>query len=222
MSEFQIKICGLSDIASVDAALEAGADMVGFMFFPPSPRYVELPDAADLARRVRSKAKVVAVVVNPADELLEKIVTQLQPDIIQLHGAEPPARAKEIGDRFSLPVYKALGIRGIDYLSAAPDFVGSAEGLLFDAKPPEGADRPGGLGMTFDWRILHDYAAPLPTLLSGGLTPENVQQAVEATHLSGLDVSSGVEIAPGQKSPELIRLFIRRARAAIAAKSRKL
>jgi phosphoribosylanthranilate isomerase len=218
MDKFLIKICGLSDEASVQAAVDAGADMLGFTFFPASPRNIEPARAGQLATAIRGNAKIVALFVNPTDDELAHVMTELRPDIIQLHGSERPAAARDIGKKFGCQVYKALGIREKADLSAASDYVSYVDGLLFDAKPPKGANRPGGLGTTFDWSVLDDFQLQLPTLLSGGLNPENVAEAVESTHLSGLDVSSGVESAPGQKSPAMIKDFIHRARAAHAAK----
>jgi phosphoribosylanthranilate isomerase len=208
-----VKICGLLTRATLDAALAAGADMVGFVFFPASPRHVELGAAAELARAAQGRAGVVALTVDAADAQLKSIVEVLRPDLLQLHGHETPSRVAEIKRRFALPVMKALPVATSDDLAALPDYAAVADRILFDARAPKGATRPGGLGVPFDWTLLRDLNLKLPFMVSGGLATDNVAEAVRITRAGGVDVSSGVESAPGVKDPELIRAFIRAARA---------
>jgi phosphoribosylanthranilate isomerase len=208
-----VKICGLSTRATLDAALAAGADMVGFVFFPASPRHVELGTAAELARVAQGRANVVALTVDADDGQLESIVKAVRPDLLQLHGHETPTRVAEIKRRFALPVMKALPVATSDDLAALPDYAAISDRILFDARAPKGASRPGGLGVPFDWTLLQGLELKLPFMVSGGLTADNVADAVVITRAGGVDISSGVESAPGVKDPELIRAFIRAARA---------
>jgi phosphoribosylanthranilate isomerase len=208
-----IKICGLSTPETLDAALDAGADMVGFMFFAPSPRNLSLHAARELAARVKSRAEKVAVTVDADDALLANIVDVLRPGLLQLHGKETPARVSAIAQRFGLPVMKALAIETKADLATIPPYAKVANRLLFDARPPRDATRPGGLGVPFDWHLLEDIHLPVPFMLSGGLDAGNVAEALRITHASAVDVSSGVERAPGEKDVEKIRAFIRAARA---------
>nr|Q07UH2.1 RecName: Full=N-(5'-phosphoribosyl)anthranilate isomerase; Short=PRAI [Rhodopseudomonas palustris BisA53] len=208
-----VKICGLSTRATCDAALAAGADMVGLVFFSASPRHVDLGTAADLARAAQGRASVVALTVDADDAQLAAIVETVRPDLLQLHGRESPARVAEIKRRFALPVMKALPIATRDDLAALPDYAAVADRILFDARAPKGATRPGGLGVAFDWTLLRDLELTLPFMVSGGLTLDNVADALRITRAGGVDISSGVESAPGVKDPELIRAFIRAARA---------
>jgi phosphoribosylanthranilate isomerase len=208
-----VKICGLSTRATLDAALAAGADMVGFVFFPASPRHVELGTAAELARVAQGRASVVALTVDADDGQFESIVKAVRPDLLQLHGRETPSRVAEIKRRFALPVMKALPVATSDDLAALPDYAAVADRILFDARAPKGASRPGGLGVPFDWTLLQGLELKLPFMVSGGLTADNVADAMRITGAGGVDISSGVESAPGVKDPELIRAFIRAARA---------
>jgi len=208
-----VKICGLSTRATLDAALAAGADMVGFVFFPASPRHVDLGTAAELARAAQGRASVVALTVDADDAQLAAIVETVHPQLLQLHGHETPARVAEIKRRFALPVMKALPVATRDDLAALPDYAAVADRILFDARAPKGATRPGGLGAPFDWTLLRDLELNLPFMVSGGLTADNVAEALRITRAGGADISSGVESAPGVKDPELIRAFIRAARA---------
>jgi phosphoribosylanthranilate isomerase len=208
----EVKICGLSDPESVDAALQSGADYVGFVFFEKSPRNVELDHAAMLATRARGKAGIVALTVDAPDMLLSGIVDKLRPDFLQLHGMETPERVISIRERMKRPVIKVLGVAKARDLAEAGRY--SAERLLLDAKPPRNASRPGGLGQTFDWSILADFRSSMPWFLSGGLTPGNVGGAIETLRPAGVDVSSGVESAPGRKDAGLIHAFIAAVRAA--------
>jgi phosphoribosylanthranilate isomerase len=209
-----VKICGLATSEALDAALEAGADMVGFVFFPPSPRHLTFEIARPLGRRVRGRAQKVALTVDADDALLEGIVEALQPDLLQLHGRESPARVVALKCRFGLSVMKAIAVAGEQDLLAIADYAGVADRLLFDARAPREATRPGGLGNAFDWHLLQDIHPGVPFMLSGGLDATNVAEALRITQAPGVDVSSGVERAPGEKDLEKIRAFVRAARQA--------
>ena len=209
-----VKICGLSTRETLDAALDAGADMVGFVFFPPSPRNVGFESVRELSRRVRGRAQKVALSVDAGDEQLSAIIDALLPDMLQLHGKEPPERVAMVRGRFGLPVMKALPVAERADLSPIRLYDKVADRLLFDARAPRGATRPGGLGKSFDWGLLENLKAVVPFMLSGGLDAGNVAQALRITRASGVDVSSGVERAPGEKDPAKIRAFIAAARAA--------
>jgi phosphoribosylanthranilate isomerase len=212
-----VKICGLSTPETLDVALAAGADMVGFVFFRPSPRNISPEAARALGLRVKERAKTVALVVDADDALLEQIIGALKPDMLQLHGHETPQRVAAIRESFGLPVMKVLAIETKADLAAVAPYIGVADRLLFDARPPREATRPGGLGKPFDWHLLESLELPLPFMLSGGLDPVNVAEALRITRAPGVDVSSGVESAPGVKDPEKIRAFIRAARASLGA-----
>jgi phosphoribosylanthranilate isomerase len=211
-----VKICGLATLEALDAALDAGADMVGFVFFAPSPRHLTFEAARALGARVRGRAQKVALTVDADDALLDGIVEALQPDLLQLHGHEPPARVAALKRRFSLPVMKAIAVAAEQDLAAVADYAAVADRLLFDARAPREATRPGGLGNAFDWHLLQNVRAGLPFMLSGGLDAGNVAEALRITHAPGVDISSGVERAPGEKDPEKIRAFVRAAREAAA------
>jgi phosphoribosylanthranilate isomerase len=208
-----VKICGLSTRETLDAALAAGADMVGFVFFPPSPRHLGLEAARELGRHAKGRAAKVALTVDADDATLENIVETLRPDLLQLHGKETTARVRDIKAKFKLPVMKVIAVETAADLATLPGYASVADRLLFDARAPKGATRPGGLGAVFDWRVLANLELELPYMVSGGLTAENVAEAVRVTRAGGVDVSSGVESAPGIKDPEMIRTFIRAARA---------
>ncbi|MDB5517791.1 MAG: phosphoribosylanthranilate isomerase [Tardiphaga sp.] len=208
-----VKICGLSTRETLDAALAAGADMVGFVFFPPSPRHVSLEVARDLGRQVKGRAKKVALSVDADDALLANSIDALQPDILQLHGKETTARLRDIKQKFGLPVMKAIAVETRADLTALPGYADVADRILFDARAPKGATRPGGLGAAFDWHLLENLDLKLPFMVSGGLNAANVAEAVRVTRAGGVDISSGVERAPGLKDPEMIRAFVRAARA---------
>jgi phosphoribosylanthranilate isomerase len=207
-----VKICGLKTPEALDVALEAGADMVGFVFFPPSPRHVGLAAAAELGRRVGDRARKVALIVDADDVLLKSITDALRPDLLQLHGAETPARVQAINARFGLPVMKAIAVEARADLAAVKLYDTVADRLLFDARAPREATRPGGLGKPFDWHLLEELDLAVPYMLSGGLDPDNVAAALRITSAPGVDVSSGVERAPGEKDHDKIRAFIRAAR----------
>jgi phosphoribosylanthranilate isomerase len=211
-----VKICGLSTGLTLDAALDAGADMVGFVFFSKSPRHIDWATARALGRHAEGRAKIVALSVDADDDTLKRIVDALSPDLMQLHGSETPARVKQIGELFARPTMKAIGVATREDLAAAKAYEGVADVLLIDAKPPKDAVLPGGNGRPFDWRLTQDFHAPLPWLLSGGLEPDNVAAAVALSGARGVDVSSGVESAPGVKDPAKIRAFVAAARRAFA------
>jgi phosphoribosylanthranilate isomerase len=217
-----VKICGLTTPETLDVAIEAGADMVGFVFFLPSPRYLDFAAARTLATRVRGRAQKVALSVDADDEWLAAAIEALQPDALQLHGRETPDRVTSVRHRFGLPVVKALPIAARDDLAAIGHYAGVADRLLFDARAPRASTRPGGLGKSFDWRLLEDIDPGLPFMLSGGLDAGNVAEALRITRALSVDVSSGVERAPGQKDPDKIRAFIRAARAAVVSGSKQL
>ena len=208
-----VKICGLSTPETLDAALQAGADMVGFVFFPPSPRHIGMDAARDLGQRARGRAVKVALTVDADDAALANIVETLRPDILQLHGRETVARLRDIKQAFGLPVMKAIAVEAPADLVPLPGYATVADRILFDARAPRGATRPGGLGAAFDWHVLENLELAVPFMVSGGLTRENVAAAVGLTRAGGVDVSSGVERAPGVKDPEMIEAFIRTARA---------
>jgi phosphoribosylanthranilate isomerase len=208
-----VKICGLSTRETLDAALAAGADMVGFVFFPPSPRHLSPGTARELGRQAKGRAVKVALTVDADDVTFENILETLQPDILQLHGKETTARLRDIKAKFGLPVMKALPVETAADLAPLAGYAGVADRILFDARPPKDATRPGGLGAVFDWHVLEKLDLELPFMVSGGLNAANVAEAVRVTCAGGVDVSSGVERAPGIKDPEMIRAFIRAARA---------
>ena len=208
-----VKICGLSTPETLDVALDAGADMVGFVFFSPSPRHISFQAARELSSRVKGRAAKVANTVDADDAMLTNIVEALHPDVLQLHGHETPARVSAVHQRFGLPVMKAFPIESRNDLGAIPLYAKIADRLLFDARPPRDATRPGGLGKPFDWHLLEKLDLSIPYLLSGGLHAGNVAEALRITRAGGVDVSSGVESAPGVKDLEKIRAFIRAARA---------
>lgn len=208
-----VKICGLSTPEALDVALEAGADMVGFVFFPPSPRHIGFESAKLLGARVGSRALKVALTVDASEQMLRDIVEALRPDLLQLHGREAPEHVAAIRARFGLPVMKAIPIAAPADLSAIRLYA-TADRMLFDARAPREATRPGGLGKPFDWHLLENLDVGIPFMLSGGLDAGNVAEALQITHAPGVDVSSGVERAPGQKDPEKIRAFVHAARQA--------
>ncbi len=209
-----IKICGLKTPQALDVAIESGADLVGFVFFPPSPRHLGLEAARVLGERVQGRAGKVALTVNATDDMLRDIVAALKPDILQLHGKETPERVIAVRTRFGLPVMKALPIAERADLSSIRVYAQVADWLIFDARPPMEATRPGGLGMPLDWTLLAGVNPGIPFMLSGGLDAGNVAEALRITRAPGIDVSSGVERALGEKDPDKIREFIRAARVA--------
>lgn len=207
-----VKICGLSTRETLDAALDAGADMVGFVFFEASPRHIDLGTARDLGARAKGRAKRVALTVDAEDATLANVVDALNPDMLQLHGSESVARVRDVRQKFGLPVIKALPVATAADLDIVPGYAAVSDRILFDARAPRDATRPGGLGVAFDWRLLDRLPAGLLFMLSGGLTPANVAEAIAITRAPAVDVSSGVERAPGVKDIGLIRDFVRAAR----------
>ena len=204
----KVKICGVRTREIVDVAVDAGADYVGLVFFPRSQRNLELEAAHKLAEAASGRIETVAVMVDPDDALIDRLLTTVRPNLLQLHGSETPDRVAAIKMRFGLPVIKAIGVASAGDVAKAADYRGVADLILFDAKAPSGSDLPGGHGRTFDWSVLR--SAEHPFVLSGGLDPDNVWEAVAATGASMVDVSSGVEVA-GEKNEYMVRRFIQAA-----------
>jgi phosphoribosylanthranilate isomerase len=202
-----IKICGLSTPQTVNAALDNGADMIGFIFFPKSPRHLRVGQAAALRPLVLGRALSVAVSVDAGDAMLDEIVASIRPDMLQLHGHETPERVSQVKARHGLPVMKAFSVRETSDLKATRAYRGVADKFLFDAKAPEGSDLPGGNGVSFDWHLLSVLDPGLDYMLSGGLNAANVSEALRITKAPGIDISSGVESAPGIKDVGLIEQF---------------
>jgi len=212
-----VKICGLSTPETLDAALDAGADMVGFMFFPASPRHLSLGAARDLGARVKGRARKVAVSVDADDAMLENIIETLRPDLLQLHGKETTARISDVKAKFGVPVMKVIAVETSADLASVAGYAAVADRILFDARAPKDATRPGGLGVPFDWHLLENLKLAVPFMVSGGINADNVAEALRVTGAPGVDVSSGVESAPGVKDVALIRAFIAAVRGADAA-----
>jgi phosphoribosylanthranilate isomerase len=209
-----VKICGLSTPETLEVALAAGADMVGFMFFPASPRHLGLGVARDLGTRVKGRAKKVAVSVDADDATLENCIEALRPDLLQLHGRETVARVRDIKTRFGIPVMKVIAVEQASDLVGVAGHAAVADRILFDARAPKDATRPGGLGKPFDWHLLENIKLSVPFMVSGGINAANVADALRITRADGVDASTGVESAPGVKDPDKIRAFIAAARAA--------
>jgi phosphoribosylanthranilate isomerase len=212
-----IKICGLSTPETLDAALSAGADWVGFVRFPRSPRHVDLDVGRDLSGQAKGRALRVVLLVDAEDADIADALAALDPDLLQLHGHETPQRVAAIRAAFGRPVVKALGVADPSDLAALDSYGGAADHLLLDAKPPRGQGAlPGGNGLSFDWRLLVGLDPGLPFMLSGGLNPDNVAEAIRLTGTRAVDVSSGVEVRPGIKDPGKIEAFVKAARSAYA------
>jgi phosphoribosylanthranilate isomerase len=205
----KVKICGINDSLAFDTAVEAWADWVGFVFFPPSPRYVTATQAAALSARVAGGPLRVGLFVDPTEDAIAAVLGEMRLDVLQLHGRIPYIGA--LRARFGLPIWRAVGIEAAAEL---PSDNRGADCLLLDAKPPPAATRPGGNAASFDWSVMRGWTAPCPWVLAGGLTPDNVAEAVRSTGATAVDVSSGVEKARGVKDPMSIRTFIANARAA--------
>ena len=212
-----VKICGLSTPETLEVALDAGADMVGFVFFEASPRHVGLGAARELGRLSQGRALKVALTVDADDVTLENCIEALQPGLLQLHGDESVARVRDIKQNFGLPVMKVLPVATATDLAPLPGYAAVADRILFDARAPKDATRPGGLGVPFDWHLLDDLNLTIPFMVGGGLNADNVAEAIRVTRADGVDVSSGIESAPGVKDPDRIRAFIRAAREAASA-----
>jgi phosphoribosylanthranilate isomerase len=210
----RVKICGINDPVSIDAAVEAGADWTGFNFFPPSPRYVMPARARELAARHKDGPLRVGLFVNPTETMIAEALAEVRLDILQLYGAGETLHA--LRTRFGLPIWRAVGVA---VAADLPTDLASADALLLEAKPPPEATRPGGNAVRFDWTLTQAWRAPGPWLLAGGLDPGNVAEAIRLSGTSAVDVSSGVERAKGVKDPALIRAFIRNARGMQAERS---
>ncbi len=207
-----VKICGLSTPETLEAALNQHADFVGFVFFAKSPRNVTLKQAAKLAEQARDRARIVTLVVDADDTLLGNIASDVRPDFFQAHGKETPERLSEIKKRIGVPIYKVMKVRDAEHVAAAQAYAHVSPFMMYDAMPPENAVLPGGNGLAFDWSILKVAAKPF--MLAGGLNPENVAEAIRVTGAAMVDVSSGVEAAPGVKDEARIAKFIAAAKAA--------
>lgn len=207
-----VKICGLSRLSDIDAITKAGANYVGFVFFEKSPRNVSIEVARDMAIEVPIGVAKVALVVNASDAELDAITDAVPLDMLQLHGKETPERVREVKARYGLPVMKAVGVADADDLPALDAYGAVADQLLIDAKPPKNADLPGGNGLAFDWRLIAGRSFSVPWMLAGGLTPENVAEAVRMTGATQVDVSSGVEASAGVKDAALIEAFVKAAK----------
>jgi phosphoribosylanthranilate isomerase len=212
----EVKICGLRTQAALETALAAGADYVGLVFHEQSPRNLDLKTARALAETARGRARIVALLVDPDDAQLADVVAAVDPDLIQLHGAETPERVAEIAKRFARPVMKAVKVAGPADAEAALAYADKADLILFDAKAPEGraGTLPGGNGVAFDWQAVESVRGKVAFMLAGGLTPVNVADAIRLTGAAAVDVSSGVESRPGEKDDELIRRFLHAAKTA--------
>jgi phosphoribosylanthranilate isomerase len=208
-----VKICGIKTPDILEAAIDAGADMVGFMHFMRSPRHVTIEEVATLISEARGRVQTCVVLVNPDNSCVAEVAA-LGPDWIQLHGPETPHRVEAIRAEAGVEIMKALPIGSAEDVANVASFSEIADRVLLDAKPPKGADRPGGLGESFDWSLLKALDPGLDFMLSGGLKPDNVAEAIKLVRPFGVDVSSGVETAPGVKNARLIEAFIRNARAA--------
>lgn len=211
MSGIRVKICGLRSVADLAAVAAAGAAYAGFVFFPKSPRHLTLEVARDLALTAPVGLAKVGLVVDADDAMLDAIVDSVPLDMLQLHGHESPDRVAEVRSRYRLPVMKAVGVADESDLPALLDYSLVADQILVDAKPPRGAALPGGNGLAFDWRLVAQRRWLRPWMLAGGLTPENVAEAIRLTNARQVDVSSGVESAPGVKDPARIAAFVRAA-----------
>ena len=213
----RVKICGLRDAETLAAAVDAGAAYVGFNFFPPSPRYLSPEQAAALAVQVPPGVAKVGLVVDPADAAIDALLARVSLDLLQLHGSESPERVAELRDRTGLPVIKAVGIADEGDLAELDLYLKVADQILVDARPPRGAVLPGGNGLSFDWRLIAGRRWPVPWMLAGGLTTENVAEAIALTGARQVDVASGVERETGVKDAALIARFMRAARPGTAA-----
>lgn len=208
MPPVNVKICGLTTVEAVQDTVAAGADYIGLVFFPKSPRNLDFDTAQRLAQQVPSHVKTVALMVNPSDDFLRVLLEHVDIDILQLQGSESAERVREIKELSGKPVIKALGVSSQDDLATLESYKGLADQILLDAKAPKDADRPGGNGASFDWSLLTDTSIDVPWMLAGGLTIENVKEAITVSHARQVDVSSAVESAPGVKDKEKVRAFI--------------
>ena len=216
----EVKICGLKTAEAVERAVALGASHTGFIFFPKSPRNIEPDDAGRLADRIRGQAKIVAVTVNADNDELDEIVSALNPDILQLHGSEDPERLLTVKAMYGLPIMKALSVRDASDLERIDPYIGIADRFLFDAKPPQCSDLPGGNGVSFDWKLLDALDGSVDYMLSGGLNASNIGEAMAQTRARAIDISSGVESAPGVKDLKLMESFFNAVRQAEAGMPR--
>ncbi|MGF6257592.1 phosphoribosylanthranilate isomerase [Ensifer sp. LBL] len=216
----QVKICGLKTAEAAERAVALGASHVGFIFFPKSPRNIEPDDAGRIADRIRGQAKIVAVTVNADNDELDEIVSALNPDILQLHGSEDGERLLTVKAMYGLPVMKALSVREASDLEKIDAYIGIADRFLFDAKPPKGSELPGGNGVSFDWKLLDALDGSVDYMLSGGLNADNIGEAMAQTSARAIDISSGVESAPGVKDLKLMESFFNAVRQAEAGMPR--
>lgn len=216
-SDISVKICGLSTPETVRAAVDAGASHTGFMFYERSPRNVTVGEAADLRALLPADVEAVSILVNAEDAFIQAVVEGMRPDLLQLHGSETPERVAEIKNRTGVRVMKVVSVADADDVATADLYEKVADLLLFDAKPPKSMANalPGGNALSFDWSLIADVPHRLPWMLSGGLTPDNVAEAITRTGARMVDVSSGVEDAPGRKNEALIRAFIEAAHGAV-------
>lgn len=215
--EVRVKICGINSNEAATAAVASGADFGGLVFFPASPRHVPFQHAAHLAGILRGRVRIVSLLANPDDALVEQAVRSVAPDMIQLHGHESPARVAAIAQLARRPVIKAVAVASPDDVHGAREYQDAADYILFDSRPPPSAERPGGAGLAFDWRILSGMRLDRPWGVAGGLNPENVARAIAIAKPAFVDTSSGVEDAPGRKNRDLIAAFISAARGAAIA-----
>ncbi|MEM1344914.1 MAG: phosphoribosylanthranilate isomerase [Pseudomonadota bacterium] len=207
----RVKICGPTRLEEALQAVEAGASYIGLVFFPPSPRALTPEQALPILQAIPEHVTRVALTVDAEDALIDTLA-RLPLDMLQLHGWESPQRVAQLRARLGLPMMKAIGVRTLDDLDQVPIYAGVADQILIDAKAPEGASRPGGNALAFDWNLIAGYDWPCPWMLAGGLTPDNAAEAVARTGARQLDVSSGVESTPGRKDPALMRAFVAAAR----------
>ena len=212
--KISVKICGLNDERGLTTAVENKASYVGFVFYRRSPRYISTDTAAVFAASLPRRVKAVGLFVNPSDSALDSVLNHVRLDMIQLHGRETPQRVDDIRAAYGLPVMKAVGVSTAADVVAARKFEDHADWLLFDAKPPKDATRPGGNAARFDWSLMKSYTGKTPWMLAGGLTPRNVTKAIQLSGARAVDVSSGVETRPGIKSPAKIRSFLNAAKTA--------
>ncbi|MFK0278086.1 phosphoribosylanthranilate isomerase [Ensifer sp. NPDC090286] len=216
----QVKICGLKTAEAAERAVALGASHVGFIFFPKSPRNIEPDDAGRIADRIRGQAKIVAVTVDADNDELDEIVSALNPDILQLHGSEDADRLLTVKAMYGLPVMKAFSVREASDLEKIDAYIGIADRFLFDAKPPKGSELPGGNGVSFDWKLLDALDGSVDYMLSGGLNADNIGEAMAQTSARAIDISSGVESAPGVKDLKLMESFFNAVRQAEAGMPR--
>ena len=208
----EIKICGISTEAAIDALVTGGAAYMGMIFFEKSPRHVSLEQASRLSSHAGKRVRKVAVTVDASDDYIGEIVAAAEPDMLQLHGSETPERVKQLNSRFKLPIIKSIAVGARSDLDKIAPYEGIVDRFLFDAKPPAGSDLPGGNGVAFEWEIMDGLPDNVPYMLSGGLDATNLERAIRLSGATAVDISSGVESAPGVKDPKLIEAFLKTCR----------